>query len=200
MIQVLDDVLPKNLADLIENTTTSPNFPWYLLRDINYESLNDEKFTRAYTDDFIVNTIQLGHGVYAENDDTIQSTFFDVSKQVVDMVVSKLNMNCHLLRIKYNMLFNHTNNVGGKYNTPHIDNELPNSYSMIYYVNDSDGDTIIFDEIWDKNKRPENLKILQRITPKKNRAVVFPGNIFHTSSNPINNEKRIIMNVNFINE
>ena len=91
--------------------------------------------------------------------------------------------------------------TNGKYNTPHIDNKFWNSYSMIYYVNDSDGDTIIFNETSDeeKKKKPEKLTINERIPPKKNRAVLFRGNYFHTSTNPIDNEKRIVLNVNLSN-
>ena len=69
---------------------------------------------------------------------------------------------------------------------------------MIYYVNDSDGDTIIFNESGGENvnKRPDKLTIKKTITPKKNRAVLFRGDYFHTSTNPTKSEKRIVLNVN----
>ena len=56
------------------------------------------------------------------------------------------------------------------------------------YLNDSDGDTIIFDE---------NFKIKKRITPKKNRVVIFDGITYHTGCHPCKNDKRIVLNVNF---
>ena len=52
---------------------------------------------------------------------------------------------------------------------------------MIYYINDSDGDTFL------------NKTETKRITPKANSAVIFPSNLWHASSNPTKG-KRIVIN------
>ena len=38
-----------------------------------------------------------------------------------------------------------------------------------------------------------------RIAPKKNRFVLFDGLYYHTSTNPIENENRVVINMNFLN-
>jgi hypothetical protein len=84
---------------------------------------------------------------------------------------------------------------------PHIDSYVPNSWNVIYYLNDTDGDTIIYNErtqdafeypaMVDKDAWTEK----QRITPKKGRAVAFKGDLFHSSSYSTLNP-RLVVNIN----
>ena len=60
--------------------------------------------------------------------------------------------------------------------------------TFLYYVNDSDGDTIFFN----KNK-----KEIKRVKPKKGTGVLFKSNTLHAGSNPINSDKRMVINYIF---
>jgi hypothetical protein len=60
--------------------------------------------------------------------------------------------------------------------------------SMVYYVNNSDGDTRIFDD---------NMTMLHSNTPAQGNAIIFPSNRFHCSSNPIQSNVRCIINFVF---
>ena len=70
----------------------------------------------------------------------------------------------------------------------HTDLSFPH-WVCIYYVNDSDGDTIFFDD---------NKKEIKRVSPKRGRVVFFNGVIKHIGSNPT--QLRSIINFNFIGE
>jgi hypothetical protein len=59
---------------------------------------------------------------------------------------------------------------------------------ILYYVNDSDGDTYFFG-------KEKDSELVQKITPKKNRAVIFDGSTWHASSLPSKNH-RIVINFN----
>ena len=87
--------------------------------------------------------------------------------------------------------------IGEGVDTPHLDRTTPH-WSFIYYVEDSDGDTIIYD-YKSKNKDDipffEDIKELQRITPKQGRVVVFDGAHWHTAEQPTK-DKRCIINFN----
>lgn len=63
-----------------------------------------------------------------------------------------------------------------------------NHLTVLYYVNDSDGDTFFFDD--DGN-------IIDRIKPKKGRIVAFDGKQLHASSSPSENI-RVAVNINYI--
>ena len=67
--------------------------------------------------------------------------------------------------------------------------------ACVYYCNDSDGDTIIYDQtINDVPGGSQNVKLVEhkRVTPKRGRAVFFDGSRYHCSSQPTVNYRTII--------
>jgi hypothetical protein len=77
-------------------------------------------------------------------------------------------------------------------NNPHRDTEISHIV-ILYYLTDSDGDTIIYNE----TEESENYTIMDRVEPKKGRCVVFNGKHFHSSSKPTKNVRATI-NINII--
>lgn len=106
----------------------------------------------------------------------------------------KLN---RVLRLKFNIL-DKKDFPDCSYNMPHHDAvpEDKNMYSIVYYLNDSDGDTYLFDQ-FAKDDRPITgaLSIAHRISPKKNTAVIFESNRMHAGSNPKLTDKRYVINI-----
>ncbi len=67
--------------------------------------------------------------------------------------------------------------------------------ACVYYVNNSDGDTIIYEQtINDVAGGSQNVKVTEhkRVTPKCGRAVFFDGSRYHCSSQPSGNYRTII--------
>ena len=58
----------------------------------------------------------------------------------------------------------------------------------LYYVCNSDGDTIIYNE----RERSSNYTIKEKVTPKKGRIVLFDGRLYHTAEQPINTTRCIV--------
>ena len=56
-------------------------------------------------------------------------------------------------------------------------------------MNDNDGDTYFYDK---------EHKIIDSVTPKENRAILFDGLILHSSSKPIKFARRIMLNINLV--
>ena len=95
-----------------------------------------------------------------------------------------LNLN----RIKCNYISKRGQEYFNKYSTPHtdsIDND-DNKFVAIYYVNDTDGCTILFDG---------DTEI--RIKPNKGRLIVFPNRYLHCNEWPVKSNCRIVLNFNF---
>ena len=89
---------------------------------------------------------------------------------------------------------------------PHVDFEdpfIPNITTIFYITDNEDAETVIFDK---KIIRPSdkkelsicNLNVLKKIDPKKNRLVIFDGLYLHTGHSPTREDKRILINSNFI--
>jgi hypothetical protein len=87
--------------------------------------------------------------------------------------------------------------VGGGITTPHVDMEDEHHLVCLYYVNDSDGDTILFDKMLGEGNDLQNTPIFARIKPKKGRVLVFCGRQYHAASLPEHNIRTII-NFNII--
>jgi hypothetical protein len=106
----------------------------------------------------------------------------------------KIQLN-KIIRIKSNIT---TNNNNTNYLAPHIDLDYDHKV-FLYYVNDSDGDTIFFEQFWHNGIQIEEKDLTEsiRITPKMGRGVVFDGLQYHASSNPTTNNYRCVININF---
>jgi hypothetical protein len=138
-----------------------------------------------------VDTPQMVHNLYSQN--KAHSEYFgSVVKPILLFLEDKTGVTYkNIVRAKSNLLFQNPNNVN--YTIPHTDAGSNNYKTLLYYVNDSDGDTIIFNE----SESSKELTIKERITPKKGRMVLFNGDLLHASSNPIKNDLRCVVNINF---
>ena len=83
----------------------------------------------------------------------------------------------------------------------HLDYGLDDVITCIYYINDSDGDTLAFYPP-DKTKwnRASNLEVADRVTPKKGNLILFKGSTLHAGCPPIHTKSRCLININMILE
>jgi hypothetical protein len=107
-----------------------------------------------------------------------------------------------LTRIKANLLTPDGSDET-MFHPPHIDQPYEESLSMVYYVNEADGPTRIFDKNVGANPygKPDHLgpqddmKELIANVPKKGSAILFPSNQFHASATPTVVPRRIVINM-----
>jgi hypothetical protein len=77
---------------------------------------------------------------------------------------------------------------------PHVDNRKSHLV-FLYYVNDSDGDTVLYKNKY--NKEQDNDMIVDTIiSPKAGRAILFDGSIYHSFYYPNINDIRSTININ----
>jgi hypothetical protein len=77
---------------------------------------------------------------------------------------------------------------------PHVDTIVKHDV-FLYYLNDSDGDTIFFNKFFGEDTK--NAKIIKTVTPKMGKAVRFNGHQFHSSYTTKKNAFRCILNVDY---
>ena len=72
---------------------------------------------------------------------------------------------------------------------PHIDlDEGDEHIVVLYYVVDSDGDTIIYNERTESPSYTEK----QRVSPKQGRVVIFEGGQYHTAAQPTKGTRCVV--------
>lgn len=114
---------------------------------------------------------------------------------IIYNIADTVGYKIHLQRVKINLMLPNPTRVNpNSYNRPHVDHSRVDAMTAIYYVNDSDGDTVIFENVYTGND-PGSLRIAKRITPKAGSIVMFPSNLYHASSSPSVDTRSVI---NFI--
>jgi hypothetical protein len=109
----------------------------------------------------------------------------------------------NIIRCKVNLQTRASESARNKFNTPHCDlgpNASEDYLTALYYVNDSDGDTYFFNEDYDyvnNINNLNNLSVLTKIPAKGGRLVIFPNNIAHAGSHPVDSDYRMVINYNF---
>jgi hypothetical protein len=184
MIEVFDDLLNDTEKDHIENFLRDPKFPWFLSIGHNHYTTSKQDIESNSTSNS-AECVLLTHVFYLEGLKNSDNYLLS------DFVLGRfLERSSHpfksLIRSKANLQIKNSNN-NGLYTTPHVD--FNNEHRvLIYYVNDSDGDTFIFE---DHNKE----LILSQITPKKGRFVLFDGSLYHSAG--LNKQSDLRINLNF---
>ena len=170
MINIIDDLVSKDLQDSLENIMLNNTYmPWFL---------HKSTYNGEFNHNNVLETQQFVHTFYDE--EGINSKYFEEPKKIIDL----LSLN-NLIRVKANLLLQNKNSDVDKHTTPHKDFNFDH-HVYIYYVNDSDGDTFIFDE---------DLNVVKRVTPRKGRILHFDGKWLHASSSPITSNNRCIFNI-----
>ena len=186
----IENIIPKEYQDYIEQSVTGKKFPWYF----NSNMVSPEEPLLG-----IPGNIQgFNHFLYEEN--IAVSPFFDAIYPIVLSITEKSGVRFNKVeRMRFNITFRNKEITG--YHLPHIDSYFPH-YNAIYYVNDSDGDTVIFNEtnedFSDDIDRIKNSTWTEkyRCTPKKGKMLIFPGKYYHASSSAITSPHRVVLNIN----
>jgi hypothetical protein len=195
-IHVIENCIPKNLQDAIEEFYFSDRYVWLEKTGKHQDLISGKKLTTGLSrikieDGLVCNPLEL-------------ELFEPVLKNSLEQIeVSYTSEKIILGRVlmqepKEN---NFRNNV-------HVDTDKK-CYTLLYYVNDSDGDTLFFDKTtkdypyseyntsrflpdWSERQKEIFTEIVYSKTPKKGTAVAFDGSIYHASSSPTLGRRCII--------
>jgi len=203
-ILVIDNLVPQSFQDaIIQRVQGDQHFPWFLLHRIGHPDHFDITNTPKYKDPNITDDVGLFHMAY---DGSVTSPFYDFFRSILEFFSEKTNIQVgELLRIRLRYTHKGNNHDETKYAAPHVDFNSSQPYStLIYYVDDSDGDTIIFDKIFNPTEDVYNpvlsepLPELLRVTPTKGTGLFFNGHRYHAGNYPINHSYRIVINFDFL--
>jgi len=169
---IKNKITDQDKINLIYDYCNDCNFPYYW----NENQINPKHLMEQYGG--------FTHNMYKEN--TIYSNVFDIFYNLVKEIFDKERILIKsLFRLQVNLSTNIKLTKKELTNSVHTDMNLPNYKTLIYYIGDSDGDTIIFND--DKS-------ILDTISPIAGNYVIFDSNMLHRASIPKKHKKRMVIN------
>lgn len=185
-ILVLDNVVYEPIQDALEQMLTSPNLAWAYNPSSLYIKGNTQTPDFPQTTDTFDTPLMTHTAALYDNK---LSDVYDLLMPIVNTIPFNRSK---LVRLKANLTFPIAGSNQNSHNPVHIDANEQQLVTAVYYVNDSDGDTFIFNE---KSGHNGPLSIKQRISPKKGRLVVFNGHYLHAGGIP-SQKPRIVVNIN----
>lgn len=175
-MKIYDDVMPLPIQNQWEMAFIKSEFPWVYLPDATWPNkiLGEEDSVISFGNTLFDNRgqyispyFQQFYGGISIINDIVNKDYSDIYRFRVGLIIPEV--------IKKN------------HHNPHTDYDFDH-ITVLYYVNDTDGDTFFLDN--GKN-------IIDSISPKKGRIVVFDGNQIHASSSP-SKGIRVVVNINYI--
>lgn len=190
MIEVYDNFLPQQYFNYLRDLLTSSTFPWNFFPNITSlgDCLDDtNSYGFSYT---IFNSIQK-YGIQETKESWITlPALFSIQEKVKCKTI---------VRARYDLTTYNPSNYRHPY---HIDMNYHEFVSAILYMNETDGNTLIYDKKVvnaDDIDHTKEYDIKESIDPVPNRLLVFDGHYVHTGHSPSKHKSRILLNSVYIN-
>lgn len=185
MIQIIDNIVSSRYQTDIEETFFSPGFFWnFNSRISGYAQSKHAGLTHQIVDGGIPCSNKL---------DYILPLVFEIADKSNSDVSKIYSARAFMQQPKSDATETH--------DTFHID-IIQKHLVFLYYINDADGDTIILDKKFDNENNflsgnYTNYNVLEKVTPKKGRVVIFDGSYYHAAGIP-KKDYRAVLNFNMI--
>ena len=168
MYRIIDDVLSEdNLINIEQNVLEAPIFASYQSTAFQHsDNVYDVMMSRVFYSSYYP---------LCEYDKEYLPYFHPLLDKVVD--------GGFLLRVSLNLTFATPNPYVSEF---HVDTDVPNSCTCVYYLNTNNGGT----------KFQKSGEIVQS---QRNRCVMFPSHFFHAAVNTTNTKLRWVLNINYLN-
>jgi hypothetical protein len=179
-IWVFDDIIPIEQQETIKNTLLGPQFPWRFVDDVTGGGSQDKRpaFSHTFISDGAIRTNQAFVNV-------LQPLWKNCMGKVMEKTSTQGNYSA--LKARSFLQLPLANLTGSEYDSHHID-MMQEHFAFLYYVCDSDGDTVLFENMYSRDNpnspEPGELKEKMRVTPKQGRVVIFDGYYWHTATQP----------------
>jgi hypothetical protein len=178
---VVDDILTKEQQDYLKGMLLSSEFPWFFTPDVTGDHSRDG---RPAFNHYLVDGPKVNVG----------GKPLTLLQQLINNCLSRLYQELHV-KAEYELFQMRTflqmplaNLDGPRRDTHHVEYPQKRHLSILYYVFDADGDTVIFENMYqpDNTKIPEldELVVKEEVTPKQGRVVIFDGYHWHTGTQP----------------
>ena len=195
--QLLTNLVPEVYQEELKQTVEE--IPFYYTPSIGYNSTSLPTAGIKFLDN-----IGFSHGLVIEGQE--DSMYWSLFRPILYFFTQKTGVKVNkVIRVRLRLTFQHPDRNEFLFNKPHTDLfEFNQPYkTLVYYINDSDGDTFIFDKLFNKSEDLDNAledidkKIILQNTPKQGDAIYFDGHQYHAGNSPIKYKHRYVINFDF---
>jgi len=166
-IIIIDNVFPEWFQTFLEKASKEVPWNFYTIKSMHKDT----------TESFLTNMVyELGPVKYTDNLNIIKPFNDALTIDVIPRCVPGAKIK-QLTRLRWN------GSLRDYELGPHIDYRDSTHWVFVYYVNDSDGDTIFYDA--------DRVTEIRRCEYRKGRAVIFPADIYHKATAPKDSPLRI---------
>jgi hypothetical protein len=190
--KVIDDFIPKSYQEQIKNILiTSREFPWYVTPDVTF---GDEAKTELANPAFA--HVFVRDGISGSATSLLFDALAHKGAEIAEIEYGYIHQCRSFLQLPL------SEKIRKHVDPLHCDSDMDHLV-VLYYVVDSDGDTILVNKKLEEGDTrelhllPQDYTEMARVTPKQGRAVLFNGRIYHTAEQPVNN-LRCVVNMNVI--
>ena len=195
--QIFTNLIPEVYQEELKQTVEE--IPFYYTPSIGYNSTSLPTAGIKFLDN-----IGFSHGLVIEGQQ--DSMYWSLFRPILYFFTQKTGVKVNkVIRVRLRLTFQHPDRNEFLFNKPHTDLfEFNQPYkTLVYYINDSDGDTFIFDKLFNKSEDLDNAledidkKIILQNTPKQGDAIYFDGHQYHAGNSPIKYKHRYVINFDF---
>lgn len=190
----IENFIPQTYQDTLERVMLSLDFPWFYNTQTSVYSGNDLSTGSVFLDNNTEDKPQFIHIFYENGNPT--SNYFGMVQPMIYLLEQKIGktISNNIFRIKANLLYQDSSYAKDMHNIIHIDTpSIDESYkSFLYYVNSSDGDTLVYNET--VKDKPKCLTIKTKNTPEKGTGLFFDSDVYHCSTPPVITKTRVVIN------
>jgi hypothetical protein len=190
LVKVIDNTVSEGIFEMLEKKFIGEmsNIAWFFVKSSAYSVDKEDRPEQS----------NFKHMAYTEG---VRSPLYDFCIVPLMEALHKSDMKLkELLRIHIGL---HTHYPTKVENDIHVDTDEDHMVG-IFYLDNADGDTVLFNEtrtdgkvMFEDIKSHASFTEYKRVSPKKNRFIIFDGVRYHRSSRTTKNIARIIINYNF---
>jgi hypothetical protein len=185
-IQVFENLIGDYCQDIC-NHLDDKNFAWYYFPNVQtHDYPPPSRFVCGFRHKLYGNDIPESPYHYIVTP-VISEITKRMNQQVVSIVNAHANLGLNLGEPFEGLPHTDANRISG--NDMELETEIDKRFTAIYYVDDSDGDTIFYDD---------DITEIFRVSPEKDKCVVFETNTFHSGSLPTKHSIRRVLNINLL--
>ena len=190
MIKVIDNLSTKANVKYLEDLLMDQ--PWRYVKSTGYNQF--ENLQREYDPSWVLPLYQF---------EEISSPLMTLAQSILIKALYDQNMSISkLIRIRVGLT---TRTPYPVVHSPPVDWD-DSHMTALYYVNDSDGDTVFYKEKRDETlsvssynwSKDQKFNVDQTIKPVADRIVMFDGLTYHSSTTPCHTDYRLIINYNWL--